>query len=154
MEAMLRAFGHHNKRVCAASRLRAVMLLAGLALAAVAASAQAPSGAPRKTASQPPYNPYQATKEVEVGKFYLTKGKYDAAIVRFQNAVNDNPGWAVPHLYLGEAYEKRGNPKRAVAEYQTYLKITPYAKDAKKISKRIDKLSEEIKRQGARAGGS
>jgi regulator of sirC expression with transglutaminase-like and TPR domain len=59
----------------------------------------------------------------------------------------------MPHLYLGAAYEKRGNPRQAVAEYETYLKITPYAKDAKKITKRIDKLTDEIKRESGRAGG-
>lgn len=156
MEAMGCAFGHHSKRARAPSRRRPALLLAALALAAAAAAtAQAPaSAAAQKPASPPAYSPYLAEKEVEVGKFYLTKGKYDAAIIRFQNAVKYNPRWAMPHLYLGEAYQKRGNPKLAVAEYKNYLKITPYAKDAKKIARRIDKLSTEIKRESPRSGAS
>ncbi|HEV2387118.1 MAG TPA: tetratricopeptide repeat protein [Candidatus Acidoferrales bacterium] len=128
---------------------------AGVVAAAGVAKAQSTSPAAAQRPSSPPaYSPYQAEKEVEVGKFYLKKGKYDAAIIRFQNARKYKPDWALPHLYLGEAYDKQGDPKRAVVEYREYLKITPYAKDAGKISKRIDKLAEGIKRATERTGGA
>ena len=93
------------------------------------------------------YSPYLASQDVDVGKFYKNKGKYDAAISRFDSAVKHDPGWAVPYELLGEAYEKKDDPKRAIAEYRKYLEIKPYAKDAKKIEDRIEKLTQQVKSQ-------
>ncbi len=43
---------------------------------------------------------------------------------------------------LAEAYEKSHNTDDAVKTYQEYLKAFPNASDAKKIQKKIEKLSE------------
>ncbi len=114
------------------------------------------ASAPKHPAPPPSVNPnspgndrYLASTDVEVGKFYLNKHKYDAAISRFDSAVKHDPGWADPYELLGEAYEKKEDPRRAIAGYRKYLDIKPYAKDAKKIEKRVEKLTREAKAQEA-----
>ena len=93
---------------------------------------------------QPKWDPLRAEKDIEVGKYYMKKGDVDAAIDRFQDATDAKPGYAIPFLYLGEAYEKKGKKKQAVKAYQRYLDLYPHAEDGDKIRKKIVKLHEEI----------
>lgn len=91
-----------------------------------------------------------AEKNVEVGRFYLKKGNYDAAIDRFKEALLYRPNFAKPYLYLGEAYEKKGEKGTAIENYQEYLKINPRTPDAEKIQKRITKLKAALAAEEAR----
>ncbi len=93
---------------------------------------------------QPKWDPLRAEKDMEVGKYYMKKGDLDAAIDRFQDAAEAKPGYAIPFLYLGEAYEKKGRKKQAVRAYQRYLDLYPHAEDGDKIRKKIEKLHAEI----------
>lgn len=93
---------------------------------------------------QPKWDPLRADKDMQVGKYYMRKGDVDAAIDRFQDAADSKPGYALPFLYLGEAYEKQGRKKPAVKAYQRYLDLNPKAEDGDKIRKKIEKLHEEI----------
>lgn len=93
---------------------------------------------------QPTWDPLRADKDMSVGKYYMKKGDVDAAIDRFEDATLAKPGYALPFLYLGEAYEKKGRKKPAVKAYQRYLDLDPKAEDADKIRKKIEKLHEEI----------
>jgi tetratricopeptide (TPR) repeat protein len=93
---------------------------------------------------QPKWDPMRADKDVEVGKYYLRKGDLDAALDRFQDAIEAKPGYAIPFRYLGEIYEKQGKKKPAVKAYQRYVDLYPSAEDAEKIRKKIEKLHEEI----------
>ena len=96
---------------------------------------------------QPKWDPLRAEKDLEVGKYYLKKGDMDAAIDRFQDAAEAKPGYAIPFLYLGEAYEKKGKKKQAVKAYQRYLDLYPHAEDGDKIRKKIEKLHAEIDKE-------
>ena len=145
-------------------RLGTVYLLAGagLCLAAWPCAAQdPPSSAPppkqdapkpkpntdsaaQSAPDQPKWDPLRAEKDMDVGKYYLKKGDVDAAIDRFQDATEAKPGYAIPFLYLGEAYEKKGRKKQAVKAYQRYLDLFPHAEDGDKIRKKIEKLHAEI----------
>jgi tetratricopeptide (TPR) repeat protein len=169
MEAMEAASRHHNKRfleparcarfwAAAALAAFALTLLTGIApLGSAAQQKKSPETATRasKHPAPPPsvnrdspgYARLLASDDLEVGKFYLNKHKYDAAISRFDSAVKHDPGWADPYELLGEAYEKKDDPKQAIAGYRKYLDIKPYAKDAKKIEERIEKLTREAKAQ-------
>jgi len=105
------------------------------------AFAQEPAtGAPEEAE----FNPLKAEKNLEVGKYYLKKGNWDAAIDRLKDAIRYKSNFAEPHRLLGEAYEKKGNLKEAVAFYEKYLTILPGAEDADKVRKRVDKLSEKM----------
>src|SRR5215831_9405621 len=96
---------------------------------------------------QPNWDPQRAEKDLEVGKYYMKKGDVDAAIDRFEDATVAKPGYAVPYLHLGEAYEKKGKKKPAVKAYQRYLDLYPHAEDGDKIRKRIEKLHQEIDKE-------
>jgi tetratricopeptide (TPR) repeat protein len=101
---------------------------------------------------QPTWDPLRAEKDLEVGRFYMKKGDWDAAIDRFQDATTAKPGYAVPYLYLGEAQEKKGLKKQAIKSYTRYLDLYPHAEDADKIRKRIDKLWAEVGKGKKSAG--
>jgi Tfp pilus assembly protein PilF len=99
-----------------------------------------PQTQPREIANFDPPNP---EKDVEVASYYMRKGDMNAAIPRLQEAVQLKPNYAKARLMLGEAYEKSHNPDAAVKTYQDYLKEFPNASDAKKVQKKIEKLSSE-----------
>src|SRR5258707_3463884 len=92
---------------------------------------------------QPIYDPLRAEKDLEVGQYYMRKGDVDAAIDRVQDATTAKPGYAIPFRYLGEAQEKKGLRKQAIASYSRYLDLYPHAEDGDKIRKKIDKLRNE-----------
>src|SRR5229473_312167 len=96
---------------------------------------------------QPTWDPLRAEKDLEVGQYYMRKGDLDAAIDRFQDATTAKPGYAVPFRYLGEAQEKKGLKKQAIASYSRYLDLYPHAEDGDKIRKKIDKLRNEVERK-------
>jgi tetratricopeptide (TPR) repeat protein len=101
---------------------------------------------------QPTWDPLRAEKDLEVGRYYMKKGDWDAAIDRFQDATVAKPGYAIPYLYLGEAQEKKGVKKQAIKSYTRYLDLYPHAEDADKIRKRIDKLWSEVGKGKKSAG--
>jgi tetratricopeptide (TPR) repeat protein len=91
--------------------------------------------------SDPKYDAFHAEQDIEVGMFYLHKGDTDAAILRFEHAAGLRPNYGKPRLLLAEAYEKKHDPDSALKYYKEYLKVYPDAPDAKKIQKKIEKLS-------------
>jgi len=147
------------------SQILTTPLLGALCLWAMPSHAQeAPTPAPPPDASkpkpkpntdtavnsapdQPQWDPQRAEKDIAVGKYYMRKGDIDAAIDRFEDATEAKPGYAIPFLYLGEAYEKKGKKKPAVKAYQRYLDLYPHAEDAAKIRKKIEKLHQEIDKE-------
>ena len=100
--------------------------------------------ATKSAPDQPTWDPLRAEKDLEVGQYYMKRGDYDAAIDRFNDAIEAKPGYAVPFKYLGEAQEKKGVKKQAIKSYTRYLDLYPHAEDADKIRKRIDKLWSEV----------
>ncbi len=128
---------------------RAIATLLVLLGCAVTPRAQEPV----QKAPEPSYDPYHAEKSIEVGVYYFKKGNYDAAIDRFQDAVRFKPDFARAYHLLGEAYEKKGDKAEAVKAYQKYLEILPSADDAKKVRKRIEKLTRELDRAAKRRSG-
>ena len=103
--------------------------------------------ATKNVPDQPMWDPLRAEKDIEVGEHYLHKGDYDAAIDRFQDAIDAKPGYAIPFRYLGEAQEKKGQKKHAIKSYQRYLDLYPHAEDAAKIKKKVEKLYKEVERE-------
>jgi len=80
---------------------------------------------------------------MEVAQYYLHKGDPDAAIPRLEEAISERPNLAKPRLMLAEIYEKRGDVPDAVKYYKEYLKVFPSAPDAKKIERKIEKLTNQ-----------
>ena len=65
-------------------------------------------------ADGPVFDPLHAQRSLDVGKFYLNKGSYDAAIDRFIEASNYQPSLAAPWRFLGDAYEKKHEYAKAI----------------------------------------
>ena len=121
-----------------------------------AAPAPAPAKKPEKSSKdsatknapdQPTWDPLRAEKDIEVGQHYMHKGDYDAAIDRFQDAIEAKPGYAIPFRYLGEAQEKKGLKKQAIKSYRRYLDLYPHAEDGEKIKKKLEKLWKEVEKE-------
>jgi tetratricopeptide (TPR) repeat protein len=89
----------------------------------------------------PKYNPLPAEQDVEVGTFYMHKGDSDAAIGRFEDAIQLKADYAKPRILLAQIYEKKGDKANAVKYYKEYLQVYPHAPDAKKVQAKIEKLT-------------
>jgi Tfp pilus assembly protein PilF len=83
------------------------------------------------------FNPLQATKELQVGGYYMRKGAYKSAMLRFKEATNWNPGLPEAWLRLAEAQDKLKDDKAARDAYTKYLELAPDAKNADAIRKRL-----------------
>ncbi len=77
------------------------------------------------------YNPMLAEQNLKIGNFYFKKGNYDAAIPRFQDAIEYQPSLIAAYDALGRAYEKKGDKARAIAVYKDF--VTKYP-DSSKVS--------------------
>lgn len=105
------------------------------------------SPATANSPDQPTWDPLRAEKDLEVGRYYMHKGDVDAAMDRFQDAINAKPGYALPFRYLAEAQEKKGMKKQAIKSYTRYLDLYPSAEDAAKIKKKLEKLHAEVEKE-------
>jgi len=100
--------------------------------------------ATKNAEDQPKWDPLRAEKDLEVGQYYMRTGKIDAAMDRFQDAIEAKPGYAVPFLCLGEAQEKKGMKRDAIKSYKRYLELYPHAEDKDKVQKKIERLRSEL----------
>jgi Flp pilus assembly protein TadD len=134
-----------------------ILLLSGAAFGAQQPPPQTPPPPPPEPAVQEPkqlppeedtdlkteqysFNPVKSKRDVGVGLEYFKKGNFKAAADRFTTATKWNEGNAEAWLRLGEAEEKRGNLKAARTAYQKYLDLSPDAKNASEVKKRLEKL--------------
>jgi len=104
----------------------------------------------KNTQPEPVFEPFKAEKSVEIGTYYLKKKNYDAAIERFLDALRFKPGFARPHLLLGQAFEKKGEFDASIAHYTAYLEILPNADDATKVRQKIESLEKKVERAKTR----
>jgi tetratricopeptide (TPR) repeat protein len=86
------------------------------------------------------FNPLQAQKEISVGNYYFKKGSFRAAALRFREATKWNAGDAEAWLRLGDVAEKQKDSKTIKEAYSKYLELSPDAKNAAEIRKKIEKL--------------
>lgn len=123
-----------------------LLLLLGWACAAAAPPKQAPppDEPPEEDAGEKPrvyaFNPLQASKEIEVGKFNRKRGNWKGAMMRFEEATLWNPQSAEAWMYLGEARAKLKDKPGAREAYEKYLEIAGDAKNAGEIRKRLAAL--------------
>ncbi len=54
---------------------------------------------------------------------YLELGRLDEAIEEYERLLNLNPNWAWARFGVGQAYERKGDTKRASAAYKRFLQI-------------------------------
>lgn len=83
------------------------------------------------------FNPLQAEKELRIGNFYFRKGNFKAAAGRFREAARWNPNFPDAYLRLGEAEEKRKDPKAAREAFAKFLELAPQDKRASEVRKKL-----------------
>ncbi len=95
-----------------------------------------------ETAAKKEYSPMLAEKSLKIGDFYFKRGNYDAAIPRYQDAIEYQPNLVQAYDGLGRAYEKKGDKAKALAVYKVFLNKypdSPKAADFKSRSERLEK---------------
>ena len=65
----------------------------------------------------------EAAHDIEVGDYYFESQKYTAALLRYNDAVNDKPGDAAIHVRLGRVLEKLNQIPQAIEQYDTAQKL-------------------------------
>jgi tetratricopeptide (TPR) repeat protein len=97
------------------------------------------------------FNPLQAEKSYEIGKFYFKKKNYAAAVDRYREALEFHPQMAEARKALAEAYiklarqyEKDGNLEEAIDTYRQYIRDYPDSSDNAEIQKIMVRLAEDI----------
>jgi tetratricopeptide (TPR) repeat protein len=128
------------------ARLFLLLLASGmLVFAQPPKPAPVPEEPPEEDAIEKPkeytFNPLQASKEIEVGKFNRKRGNWKGALMRFDEATKWNPQLPEAWLLLGEARAKLKDKPGARLAYGKYLELAADAKNAAEIKKRLAALN-------------
>jgi tetratricopeptide (TPR) repeat protein len=126
-----------------------VVVLLGLAVVAVRAQEEEPVDQPAPKAK--PYVAPPAWKSVEIGDYYLKRKRYNAALSRYQEAVQMDPFYAAAYLGLGKCYDKIGLKQKALEAYKKYLDALPSEKqalEAKDVQKAVARLEKQLAPRG------
>ena len=107
-----------------------------------------PTPTPRPTPKARPAPPSPAGKSKSAaaqelfrqGLRQLMQGNASAAVVQFNKSLEKNPRFAQAYRGMGLAYEKLGRKTMARAALRRYLILSPKARDAEAIRKRIEML--------------
>lgn len=71
-----------------------------------------------------------AERLFDAGLAQLKELKLKAAIVLFEQAVEADPSFALPHRGLGIAHARDGNRDASIKRYSQYVRLDPEASDA------------------------
>jgi outer membrane protein assembly factor BamD (BamD/ComL family) len=85
------------------------------------------------------FNPLLSKKSVEIGNFYFKRKNYNAAIQRYIEALEYEPGSIKAYEALARAYEKNDEIDKAMDTYEEFIEKYP---DSPKISDFRSKLSD------------
>jgi len=96
-------------------------------------------GDPAAAVPQEP-DPVRAKKDIDVGGFYLKKGDYNGALLRFKDATASDPTDVNAIFGLAETQRMLKNNAEAERNYQMYLEIVPNGPKAKQALKALKEL--------------
>lgn len=86
-------------------------------------------------------DPLESDRNIKVGNFYWHKGKYRAALGRYERATKYNPGSAEAFFKLGEAEQKLKNRDAAKMAFRRVITIAPDSKLAQEAKKKLGNKS-------------
>ncbi len=119
------------------------MFIAGCLLTCALAAQQQPPEPPEEDESLLPkeyaLNPLESARNITAGNFYFKKGNYRAASKRYLEATRWDPSSAEAFLKLAETDERLKDFAGAREAYTKYLAVSPEAKNADAIKKKIAK---------------
>lgn len=87
------------------------------------------------------------TAHMYLGLTLIRVQRFDEARVELETAISTggaNPNLAQAHRFLGGIYWKKQEFKRAIDEFETYLRLTPNAPDAERVRGTIQELRAKI----------
>jgi Tfp pilus assembly protein PilF len=91
-------------------------------------------------------NDASAAAHLQRGRALIGLLRYDEAEQELQRALSlGGDGASMAHRYLGALYIERGDPARAVAALETYLRLAPEATDAPQIRDIVKQLRAQLK---------
>jgi hypothetical protein len=79
-------------------------------------------------------------EDLSIAKYYGQTGNKMGAYLRAKDAVKIQPEYPEAHYILGEAARRLGKNDEALAEFTTYLKLSPDGERAKAAEKALDGL--------------
>lgn len=82
-------------------------------------------------------NPIQSKNELKIGNFYLKKGSWRAAALRYEEATKWDPMNAEAFLKLAEARDRMKDNSAAKTAYEKFLELAPESKEAPAVRKRV-----------------
>jgi tetratricopeptide (TPR) repeat protein len=85
-------------------------------------------------------DPARATKDAEIGGFYLKTGNYQGALLRYKDATAADPTNVAAIFGLAETQRALGKTAEAATSYQLYLDIVPNGPKAKEALKALKAL--------------
>ena len=89
------------------------------------------------------FSPLQAENCVKVGNFYFKKKNYQAAIERYLEALDYQPNRMEAYEALGRAYEKIGDPVKAIKIYQDFVEKNPTSPKVPEFRSKLAKLGKK-----------
>ena len=96
------------------------------------------SSQPKEAA--PVHDPARSEKDNEVGSFYLKKGDYQGALLRYQDAAAADPANVDSIFGLAETQHLLKKNADAARNYQLYLEIVPDGPKAKQALKALKEI--------------
>ncbi len=84
-----------------------------------------------------PFNPMESDRSIKVGNYYWHKGKYRAALQRYELAAKYNPSSAEAYFKVAETEEKLKNVDAAKIAFQKVIKLAPDSKLAQEAKKKL-----------------
>jgi tetratricopeptide (TPR) repeat protein len=88
----------------------------------------------------PVHDPARSKKDDEVGRFYLDKGDYQGALLRYQDATATDPTNVSAIFGLAETQHNLKQNAEALKNYELYLKIVPNGPKAKQALKGLKEI--------------
>jgi tetratricopeptide (TPR) repeat protein len=82
----------------------------------------------------------KAAHDVEVGDYYFEEKKYNAALQRYNDALEEKPGDIAIHVRLGRVFEKMNQLPQAIEQYQAAQKLAgpeKWSEEAKSALQRL-----------------
>jgi tetratricopeptide (TPR) repeat protein len=83
------------------------------------------------------FNPMEADRSIKVGNYYWRKGKYRAALQRYELAARYNPSSAEAFFKVAETEEKLKHADLAKTAFEKVIKLAPDSKLAQEAKKKL-----------------
>ena len=88
-------------------------------------------------------NPVLSEQNLNIGNTYFKMKNYVAAIRRYLDAIEYQPDSIRAYDALAKAYEKNGQPDKAIAAYKQFIEKNPNSPKAPEFRTRLAKLEKK-----------